>query len=82
MAQALRFPHLISLAAGFVDNATLPCEAASRTLFALASDEVRLRKSLQYGTTAGLDELRHAIIEWSYSQWPKHNVTTDRISTY
>jgi 2-aminoadipate transaminase len=79
MAQALRFPHLISLAAGFVDNATLPCEAASRTLNALASDEVRLRKSLQYGTTAGLEELRHSIIDWSYSQWPQHGVTTDRM---
>ena len=79
MAQALRFPNLISLAAGFVDNATLPCEATSRTLNALASDEVRLRKSLQYGTTAGLEELRHAIIDWSYSPWPNHNVTTDRM---
>ncbi len=79
MAQALRFPHLISLAAGFVDNATLPCEAAARTMNALASDENRLRKSLQYGTTAGLEELRHAIIDWSYSCWPKHNVTTDRM---
>lgn len=79
MAQALRFPHLISLAAGFVDNATLPCEAASRTMTALANDEVRLRKSLQYGTTAGLEELRNAIIEWSYAQWPKQNVTADRL---
>jgi 2-aminoadipate transaminase len=79
MAQALRFPHLISLAAGFVDNATLPCEAASRTLNALANDEVRLRKSLQYGTTAGLEELRHAIINWSYARWPNHHVTTERM---
>lgn len=79
MSQALRYPHLISLAAGFVDNATLPCEAVSRTLNTLASDEVRLRKSLQYGTTAGLEELRHAIIDWSYRRWPKHNVTTDRM---
>ena len=79
MAQALRFPQLISLAAGFVDNATLPCEAASRTLQTLARDEVRLRKSLQYGTTAGLEELRQAIIDWSYSPWPMHSVTTDRM---
>ncbi len=79
MAQALRFPHLISLAAGFVDNATLPCEAAARVLNTLAADEIRLRKSLQYGTTAGLEELRHAIIEWNYAEWPNHNVTTDRM---
>jgi len=84
MAQALRFPHLISLAAGFVDNATLPCAATARTLNRLAADESRLRKSLQYGTTAGLEELRQAIIDWSYAQsnntqWPNHNVTTDRM---
>ena len=79
MAQALRFPHLISLAAGFVDNATLPCAATTRTLNNLAADESRLRKSLQYGTTAGLEELRQAIIQWNYNEWPNHSVTTDRM---
>lgn len=79
MAQALRFPQLISLTAGFVDNATLPCEAASRALHALATNSTRLRKSLQYGTAAGLEELRQAIIDWNYAEWPSHSVTTDRM---
>jgi len=79
MAQALRFPNLISLAAGFVDNATLPCEAVSRSLNDLACDSNRLRKSLQYGTAAGLDELRQAIIDWSYAEMPGHTVTRDRM---
>ena len=79
MAQALRFPDLISLAAGFVDNATLPCEAASRSLNALATDSTRLRRSLQYGTAAGLEELRQAIIDWNYAEWPNLDVKTDHI---
>ncbi len=79
MAQALRFPNLISLAAGFVDNATLPCEAVTRSLNALASDSNRLRKSLQYGSAAGLEELRQAILDWNYSEMPGETVTTDRM---
>ena len=78
MAQALRFPHLISLAAGFVDNATLPCQAVARTLTAICQDEAQLRKSLQYGTTAGMPELIEAIINWNYAPWSDHQVTSQR----
>ncbi len=38
MAQALKFPNLVSLAAGFVDNATLPCEAVARCMQRLGED--------------------------------------------
>jgi 2-aminoadipate transaminase len=79
MAQALRYPHLISLAAGFVDNATLPCEEVATTMAKLAGDELRLRKSLQYGSTAGMEELRQAIVDWNYAPWPNHSVTIDRM---
>ncbi len=79
MAQALRFPQLISLAAGFVDNATLPCEAVNRTLHAICQDEPRLRKSLQYGSTAGLPELIEAIQNWNYDPWPNHQASSERM---
>ncbi len=78
MTQALQFPHLISLAAGFVDNATLPCATVAQTLATLSHDEVRLRKSLQYGATLGMRELSDAIVEWNYSPWPDHQVTVER----
>jgi 2-aminoadipate transaminase len=79
MAQALRFPNLISLAAGFVDNATLPCQAVADSVARLVAKEADLRQSLQYGSTAGLEELRQAIIDWNYSPWPNHGVTPDRM---
>lgn len=69
MAQALALPDLISLAAGFVDNATLPCDA-TRTIFeTLGQDEDRLRKALQYDSTAGSVELRDALADWSYGAY-------------
>lgn len=63
MHQALAHPELISLAAGFVDNETLPVELTRLALDDLLSDPTRARRALQYGTNAGLPELRALVLE-------------------
>ena len=62
IAEALRNPRLINLAAGLVDPLTLPvaeCDAITRRLFA---DVARGRQALQYDTTLGLVELRKTLL--------------------
>ncbi|MGA2254413.1 MAG: PLP-dependent aminotransferase family protein [Thermoguttaceae bacterium] len=63
MAEALARPDLVSLAAGFVDQVTLPVEATQQALDALWSHPLRARAALQYGTTIGHVPLREAIID-------------------
>ncbi len=79
MAQALKFPKLISLAAGFVDNATLPCDAVARCMSRLAADESMLRKALQYDTAAGSESFRNALADWSYRAWPSARPEANRV---
>ena len=79
MAQALKYPHLVSLAAGFVDNATLPCEATERCFREICADPGVLKRALQYSSTAGSVELREFIAQWSYSAWPEAAPDADRI---
>src|SRR6187399_639651 len=58
IAEALRNPRLINLAAGLVDPLTLPvteCDAICRRIFA---DPARGRAALQYDTTLGHNGLR------------------------
>jgi 2-aminoadipate transaminase len=62
MAQALAHPELISLAAGFVDQATLPHEATRAAADAILSDPIAARAALQYGTTPGYAPLREQIL--------------------
>lgn len=62
MQMALANPGLISLAAGFVDQQTLPVEAAARGIAALLADEFEGRRALQYGTTAGDVGLRERLL--------------------
>lgn len=62
MARALAAPQLISLAAGFVDHATLPVEATARAVASVLADEVEARRALQYGTTRGDLHLRRQLI--------------------
>lgn len=62
MSRALAAPDLISLAAGFVDHATLPVAAASRAVAAVLGDEVEGRRALQYGTTRGDVHLRKRLV--------------------
>ena len=63
MQQALAHPELISLAAGFVDQHTLPVEPTAEALRAILADPARGRAALQYGTTPGYLPLREAILD-------------------
>ena len=54
----LERPRLISLAAGFTDNATLPVAGSRRLLNELLGDAALGQAALQYGSTAGDATLR------------------------
>ena len=54
----LERPRLISLAAGFTDNPTLPVAGSRRLLNELLGDTALGQAALQYGSTAGDDTLR------------------------
>lgn len=58
MKMALDRPQLISLAAGFTDNASLPVEETSELLNEILRSKKLARASLQYGSTGGDPELR------------------------
>jgi 2-aminoadipate transaminase len=58
MHSALTRPRLISLAAGFTDNATLPVEISRKLLNEILSSPKTGRPALQYGITAGETNLR------------------------
>ncbi len=61
MQQAVENRDVISLAAGLVDEASLPVAECRTALSGLFQDEARARQSLQYGTTAGADGLREQL---------------------
>jgi len=63
MHLALARHDLVSLAAGFVDQATLPVEEVSQAVQSLMGDELQARRALQYGTTPGHPELRQLVLE-------------------
>jgi len=63
MHHALAHPEVISLAAGFVDQQTLPVEATLTAAEALLGDPQAGRAALQYGTTAGYLPLRAQVLE-------------------
>jgi 2-aminoadipate transaminase len=63
MRLALARPELISLAAGFVDQASLPVEPTRAAVEALLGDPAVARAALQYGTTAGYPPLREAVLD-------------------
>ena len=58
MGLKLERPKLISLAAGFTDNPTLPVAGSRRLLNELLGDAALGQAALQYGSTAGDDTLR------------------------
>ncbi len=58
MKTALAHPRLISLAAGFTDNASLPLGATRKLLDQILSSPRTGQPALQYGTTAGEMRLR------------------------
>lgn len=62
MHQALAHPHLISLAAGFVDQQSLPVEETRQALATLLAEPLEARSALQYGTTPGFAPLRERVL--------------------
>ncbi|HTU26670.1 MAG TPA: PLP-dependent aminotransferase family protein, partial [Pirellulales bacterium] len=63
MSLALNDPTLISLAAGFVDQQTLPVEITARAMEQVLSDATDARAALQYGTTMGNVRLREQVLD-------------------
>src|SRR5580704_627826 len=62
MEQAVQNPAVISLAAGLVDQTTLPDAEVRAACAALLADETLARQALQYGTTQGAERLRKQLI--------------------
>jgi 2-aminoadipate transaminase len=62
MAKALAQPELVSLAAGFVDQESLPVEPTRKALETILSQPHLGRLALQYGTTIGYPPLRKLIL--------------------
>jgi 2-aminoadipate transaminase len=58
MRLALDRPELISLAAGFTDNSSLPVDLVRQLVDQILSDPKKGQAALQYGTTLGSTELR------------------------
>lgn len=63
MHLALTHPELISLAAGFVDQESLPVEPTRQAIAAVLAEQNVGRAGLQYGTTAGYLPLREQLLE-------------------
>src|SRR5436190_2508538 len=63
LKQAMENPHLVSLAAGFVDQASLPAAETQAALDEILSDPVTGRAAMQYGTTQGYAPLRDKILQ-------------------
>ena len=64
MQTALENPGIVSLAAGFVDQQSLPVDLVSQAATELLGDPMEGRRSLQYGTTIGDLRLRSRLIEY------------------
>ncbi|MDP7303472.1 MAG: aminotransferase class I/II-fold pyridoxal phosphate-dependent enzyme, partial [Pirellulaceae bacterium] len=63
MTQALENADLLSLAAGFVDEATLPTTAVRQACAEIMADRGAAQAALQYGTTPGIPKLRSMLLE-------------------
>lgn len=75
MRLALSRPELISLAAGFVDQASLPLDSADIAWRAVMSNESAGKSALQYGTTQGDPALRYALAQRLLAESPGINAT-------
>jgi 2-aminoadipate transaminase len=62
MQQAIENPHLISLAAGLVDPASLPAAEVAEALAELLGQPPTAQAALQYGTTQGYLPLREKLL--------------------
>jgi 2-aminoadipate transaminase len=63
MQQAVENPHLISLAAGLVDAATLPGNEVQEAINRILAQPESAQAALQYGTTQGYAPLRQVLLE-------------------
>ena len=63
MRKALAHPELISLAAGFVDQVSLPVESTRKPSPRYSTRLARGQAALQYGTPAGYLPLREAVLQ-------------------
>lgn len=63
MAQGVENRDVVSLAAGLVDEQTLPVELCRSLSAELFGDESRARAALQYGTTPGAEVLRQEVLQ-------------------
>jgi 2-aminoadipate transaminase len=63
MEQAVQNPQVISLAAGLVDQITLPAAEVRSAGAALLADEALAKQALQYGTTKGAERLRKELVQ-------------------
>ena len=64
MEQAVQNPSVISLAAGLVDQTTLPDTEVRTGCEALLADRTLARQALQYGTTQGAERLRKQLVRF------------------
>ena len=64
MEQAVQNPSVISLAAGLVDQTTLPDVEVLAAGRALLADQPLARQALQYGTTQGAERLRKQLLQY------------------
>ncbi|VTS05768.1 aminotransferase-like domain-containing protein [Tuwongella immobilis] len=62
MKMALENPHLISLAAGLVDEGSLPAAAIARATDSILGNPATAKAALQYGTTQGNASLRDRVL--------------------
>lgn len=62
MQQGVANPDCISLAAGLVDQGSLPVPELSTALREILADESQAKHALQYGTTEGAYELREELL--------------------
>lgn len=76
MKLALERPGLISLAAGFTDEETLPVEEVSAITRQILGRPKSARAALQYGTTIGLPQLRHELLR----RWRKQDAVGSPLS--
>ena len=63
MKTALENPGIISLAAGFVDENSLPTEIAATAIADLLGSPETARAALQYGSTQGHPPLRAKLLD-------------------
>jgi 2-aminoadipate transaminase len=61
--KAIETPGLISLAAGLVDESSLPAEEIAAATSELMADPIKAKAALQYGSTQGLPALRQKVLD-------------------